>query len=119
MFIPSWVLVGVAGVLVAWGWFRRYARHHAVRSVRAWWARLPRWRREEILYMRERLHRNGAKHLPDYGSASDAHLEEWFENSLRNALDGDAWAFELLKEQITSHAWEEGLMRAGGPAAHV
>ncbi|WP_141593532.1 hypothetical protein [Myxococcus sp. AB056] len=119
MFVPWWLLAGVAGVLVTWGWCRRYVRRHEILTVRAWWARLPRERREEILYVRERLHRNGASYIQDYSRASDAQLDEWFENSLRNALGGDSWAFELLKEQVFGHVSAAGLLHPAAPTART
>jgi hypothetical protein len=110
MFVPAWALVGLVAVFIAGLWLRAQSRKHQVAVVRRLWTGLPRARRQEILYVRERIHLNGDRYLLDYERVPDDTLQEWFENSLRNALDGEGWAFELLKEQVWRHASDEGLL---------
>jgi hypothetical protein len=105
MYVPWWVFAVVAAFkAVAWG-RRRWLRRVSIDTVRSLWGRLPRRRKEEVLYVRDRIDRSGPVGVLDYDGLTDDELQQRFDNSLRNALDGEPWAFDLLQEQVCRHSF--------------
>lgn len=113
----QWALpVGVFSALVLFLWRRSVVRAREVAWVRALWAQLPAARQAEILHARERIYRCG-----DVGPIHVAESEERnrsFESYLRNALEGERWAFDLLLYQLTEHAAAAGLYGPGSRALY-
>lgn len=116
MYVPPWALMAAAALLVFALWSRAARRRREVRGLRVLWAQLPAERQAEILYARERIYRCG-----DVGPLHVAEPEERdraFESYLRNAVEGEWWAVEMLLFQLTEHAAAAGLYGPGSRALY-
>lgn len=116
MYVPLWVFLAAVALLAFALWSRAARRRREVRGLRALWVQLPAARQAEILYARERIYRCG-----DVGPlhvAAPEERERAFESYLRNAVEGERWAVELLLFQVTEHAAAAGLCEPGSRALY-
>jgi hypothetical protein len=103
MCIPAWALAAISAVGVAAWWLRSVHERNLDLEMRYRWSGLPRWRKDEILYLRARAHLGGPTGVEDFSRRSDAEIEQFFENSIQNAQTGDRWALDFLREQVFLH----------------